>query len=202
MAVGGRVLLAALALVMATVPAGSGPTGPGASPVRAAAAPVNAPRVDRFHSIRTFDMVAEPVRLRIPALQVDTALEGLARQPDGTIAVPDNPNVAGWYDEGPRPGQPGPAVIVGHVDSVNGPAVFFRLDQLSPGAAVYVDRADGITAGFRVVSVSRVPKTSFPSDLVYSPTLQPSLQLVTCGGSFDYHARSYRDNVIVYTVPS
>src|SRR6266568_3024736 len=143
MAVGGRVLLAALALVMATVPAGSGPTGPGASPVRAAAAPVNTPQVDRFHSIRTFDMVVEPVRLRIPALQVDTALEGLARQPDGTIAVPDNPNVAGWYDEGPRPGQPGPAVIVGHVDSVNGPAVFFRLDQLSPGAAVYVDRADG-----------------------------------------------------------
>src|SRR6266700_2998086 len=191
MAVGGRVLLAALALVMATVPAGSGPTGPGASPVRAAAAPVNTPQVDRFHSIRTFDMVVEPVRLRIPALQVDTALEGLARQPDGTIAVPDNPNVAGWYDEGPRPGQPGPAVIVGHVDSGNG-----------PGAAVYVARADGITAGFRVVSVSRVPKTSFPSDLVYSPTLQPSLQLVTCGGSFDYHARSYRDNVIVYTVPS
>ena len=67
---------------------------------------------------------------------------------------------------------------------------------------VMFDRGDGTTIGFRVVGVSRVPKTNFPTDLVYSPTLQPSLQLVTCGGSFDYHARSYRDNVIVYTVPS
>ena len=199
MVVNGRVLLAALALVIAAVPGGSAISRVVAS---SRAAPVPASQIDAFRSVRTFDMIAEPVRLRIPALQVDTPLERLGRQPDGTIAVPESPNIAGWYVAGPRPGQPGPAVILGHVDSINGPGVFFRLDQLSPGAAVEVDRADGTTAGFRVVSVSRVPKTNFPSDLVYSPTLQPSLRLVTCGGSFDYRARSYRDNVIVYTVPS
>ena len=199
MVVNGRVLLAALALVIAAVPGGSAISQVVAS---SRAAPVPAPQIDAFRSVRTFDMIAEPVRLRIPALQVDTPLERLGRQPDGTIAVPESPNIAGWYVAGPRPGQPGPAVILGHVDSINGPGVFFRLDQLSPGAAVEVDRADGTTAGFRVVSVSRVPKTNFPSDLVYSPTLQPSLRLVTCGGSFDYRARSYRDNVIVYSVPS
>ena len=199
MVVNGRVLLAALALVIAAVPGGSAISRVVAS---SRAAPVPASQIDAFRSVRTFDMIAEPVRLRIPALQVDTPLERLGRQPDGTIAVPESPNIAGWYVAGPRPGQPGPAVILGHVDSINGPGVFFRLDQLSPSAAVEVDRADGTTAGFRVVSVSRVPKTNFPSDLVYSPTLQPSLRLVTCGGSFDYRARSYRDNVIVYTVPS
>jgi Sortase domain len=202
MAIGGRALLAALALLMATVPAGSATAAPDGSSRRGAGDPVTAPQIAGFHSVRTLDPVAEPVRLRIPAVQVDTQLVQLGRQPDGTIAVPSSPTIAGWYAQGPRPGQPGPAVIIGHVDSASGPGVFFRLYQLSPGAIVYVARADGTTAAFRVVGTSRVPKTNFPTDLVYSPTLQPSLQLVTCGGNFDYRARSYRDNVIVYTVPS
>jgi Sortase domain len=202
MAIAGRALLAALAVLAATVPAGSAVARPAAGALAAPAPAIVAPRVDGFRSARTFDLVAEPVRLRIPAVQIDTALQHLSRRPDSTIAVPDSPSVAGWYAEGPRPGQPGPAVIVGHVDSVSGPGVFFRLDQLTPGTAVYVDRADGTTAGFRVTGLTKVPKTSFPTDLVYSPTLEPSLQLVTCGGSFDFRVRSYRDNVIVYTVPS
>ena len=204
MAVGVRVLLmAALTVTTATVPAGSQARSR-APAVRAAAvaAPAGPPRADAFHSARTFDLVAEPVRLRIPALGVDSPLERLDRLSDGTVAVPDSPTVAGWYRQGPRPGQPGPAVILGHVDSYRGPGVFFRLGELSPGAVVDVDRADGTTAAFRVVDVSRVPKTSFPTDLVYAQSLDPSLQLVTCGGSFDYRARSYRDNVIVYTVPA
>ena len=201
MAVGGRALLAALALVVATVPAGSAAARPDRAPAPVGG-PVVPPQIAGFHSSRTFDLVAEPVRLRIPAVQVDTPLVQLGRQPDGTIAVPPTPKIAGWYAQGPRPGQAGPAVIVGHVDSASGPGVFFRLYQLPAGAIVYVDRTDGTSAGFRVVSMTRVPKTSFPTDLVYSPTLEPSLQLVTCGGSFDYRARSYRDNVIVSTVPA
>jgi sortase (surface protein transpeptidase) len=152
--------------------------------------------------VRTYDEVAVPIRLRIPAIHVDTPLQRLGRQPDGTIAVPDRFDVAGWYDEAARPGEPGPAVILGHVDSTAGPAVFFGLPMLPVGAVVYVDRADGSSISFRVVGQSRVPKSGFPTDLVYSPTLQPSLRLVTCGGSFDHHARSYRDNVIVYTAPA
>src|SRR5205809_2836794 len=160
MAVGGRALLGALALVLVTVPAGSAAARPGAGRVPAAAAPVSAPLAAGFHSTRTFDVVAEPVRLRIPAVQMDTPLVQLGRQSDGTIAVPGSPQVAGWYAQGPRPGQPGPAVIVGHVDSAAGPGVFFRVYQLTPGATVYVDRADGTTGGFRVVSPPRVPKSA------------------------------------------
>src|SRR5206468_11505451 len=106
------------------------------------------------------------------------------------------------YAEGPRPGEPGPAVVLGHVDSASGPAVFYHLAELRPGAVIYVDRADGSAVSFRVTELSMVPKTSFPTQLVYSPTLQPSLQLVTCGGSFDRRARRYRDNVIVFAVPT
>ena len=154
--------------------------------------------IDSFRSVRTYDAVAAPVRLRIPALGITTPLQPLGRNPDGTIAVPTDPDVAGWYADGPRPGQQGPAVILGHVDSTDGPAVFFRLAQLPRGAAVYVDLADGSRTSFRVVGRSRVPKSRFPTDVVYLPTLQPSLRLVTCGGSFDYAVRHYRDNVIVY----
>jgi len=89
-------------------------------------------------------------------------------------------------------------VILGHVDSRKGPGVFFNLVRLRDGAVVKVDRADRSTATFRVTTVSRVPKTRFPTDLVYAPTLEPTLRLVTCGGSFDTTRRSYRDNVIAF----
>ena len=191
-------LLAASVLVLVTMPAGSqaaptvspAPAGPG-SPVRA----------DAFRSVRTFTQVAVPARLRIPAARVDTPLQRLRRASDGTISVPGSPDVAGWYEEGPRPGEAGPSVMLGHVDSAVGPGVFFHLAELSPGAAIYVDREDGSTVTFRMTRVSRVPKSGFPTDLVYSPTLESSLQLVTCGGTFDHRARKYRDNVIVSAVP-
>jgi Sortase domain len=197
-------MLTALALLLVAVPAGSqvagargsaGPLGPGSPP-----GPV--PAVDGFRSVRTYDAIAEPVRLRIPAVGVDSGLQRLGRNADGSLAVPESPHAAGWYADGPRPGQPGPAVVVGHVDSTDGPGVFFRLDELAPGAAVYVDRADGTTARFIVTGTVRTPKTQFPTDVVYLPTLQPSLHLVTCGGHFDHGTGRYRDNVVVSAVPA
>jgi hypothetical protein len=92
-------------------------------------------------------------------------------------------------------------VILGHVDSRTSPGVFLDLARIPPGAAVHVDRADKTTVTFRVTEVTRVPKTRFPTDLVYAPTLEPTLRLVTCGGRFDESQRSYRDNVIVYAAP-
>jgi sortase (surface protein transpeptidase) len=159
------------------------------------------PLLESFRSVRSFEPVAVPVRLRIPAANVDTPLQPLQRIADGTIAVPHDPNVAGWFAEGPRPGQQGPAVIVGHVDSNGGPAVFFHLSQLRPGAEVRIDTADGHSVLFRVTAQARVAKKLFPTELVYSPTLEPSLRLVTCGGTFDRAAGSYRDNVIVNAAP-
>jgi Sortase domain len=197
-AVARAAVLAVLALLVTGGLAGAAAPAP-PRPAAARPGPASAPlQADTFRSARTYSAVAVPVRLRVPALHIDGPLQQLGRLPDGTVAVPARPDVAGWFAGGPRPGQGGPAVILGHVDSVRGPGVFYDLVTLKPGAAVAVDRADGSTVRFRVTRVLRVPKNRFPTDLVYAPTLQPTLRLVTCGGSFDYAQRSYRDNVIVF----
>jgi sortase (surface protein transpeptidase) len=141
------------------------------------------------------------VRLKIPAIGVDTGLQRLGREQDGTVEVPTGRHKweeAGWYEGGTRPGDPGSAVVLGHVDSTAGPAVFYRLRELRPGDRVEVVRADGSTVRFAVDRTEQYPKTRFPTDDVYYPTLTPRLRLVTCGGSFDPAAGSYRANVIVF----
>jgi Sortase domain len=211
MATGGRAALLAVLLLAPAAVAGCMPSSKAASPgdgaSRATPASTSPPRApaaaaETFRSSRDYPVAAAPVRIRIAAVGVDSALEQLGRAADGTIEVPSRPAVAGWFTEGPWPGQPGPAVILGHVDSRSGPAVFYRVGRLRAGAAVLVDRADGSTARFRVTSVSRVRKTRFPTAEVYSPTLQPSLRLVTCGGRIDPETGHYRDNVIAYAVPA
>ena len=156
------------------------------------------PGVAGFHSVRTYDQPARPVRLWIPAIAVSTPLVPLGRLPDGSLQVPKDWDTAGWYDGGPRPGQPGPAVILGHVDSKSGPAVFYQLQTLRPGDTVRVGLADGRKLAFRVERVERYPKDRFPTEAVYFPTLDRELRLITCGGTFDYAVRSYRDNIVVY----
>jgi sortase (surface protein transpeptidase) len=188
------------AAIAAAAPAPPPPAPPPAASSEASSGAVSSSEA-AFHSVRSFADVAEPVRLRIPALAVDAPLTHLGVAPDRTIEVPADFAVPGWFDQGPRPGQPGPAVILGHVDSKAGPAVFYRLSRLSAGAEVFVDRADGSTVTFRVRSTQHVAKTAFPTDLVYAPTLEPSLRLVTCGGPFDHTRSSYLDNVIVYADP-
>ncbi len=189
-------VLAAVACGRPTAPAAGGPSTPDGG---AAARPPAA--ADTFRSSRTYDAVPAPVRLRIPAVGVDTRLESLGRAADRTIALPSAPGLAGWYAQGPRPGQPGPAVIIGHVDWDHGPAVFHRLSELRQGAAVHVDRADGSTVRFRVTGRKQVAKSRFPTDEVYAPDLAPSLRLITCGGGYDRASRNYRDNVIVFAAP-
>jgi len=189
------VVLGVTAVVCSVIAATAPPSPPPAPPPAGSASEAS------FHSVRSYADVAEPVRLRIPALGVDAPLTHLGVAPNGTIEVPADFAVPGWFDQGPRPGQPGPAVILGHVDSKAGPAVFYRLNRLPVGAVVFVDRADGSTVDFRVRGMQHVAKTAFPTDLVYAPTLEPSLRLVTCGGPFDHSRSSYLDNVIVYADP-
>jgi hypothetical protein len=181
--------------------------GPGHGPVAASsprggpattAEPREPPGVAGFHSVRTYDQPALPVRLQIPAIDVSTPLVKLGRLPDGSLEVPKDWNTAGWYDKGPRPGQPGPAVILGHVDSKTGPAVFYQLRALRPGDTVRVGLADGRVLVFRVQRVQRYPKDEFPTEAVYFPTLNRELRLITCGGEFDYARHSYLDNIVVY----
>jgi sortase (surface protein transpeptidase) len=151
-----------------------------------------------YRSTRTHRETAAPIRLRIPSIDVDTGLEALGRASDQSIEVPRQPSSAGWWAGGPRPGQVGPAVILGHVDSRTGPAVFFRLGELEGGDEILVERADGTTARFLVTTLERYHKSEFPSELVYYPTVEPELRLVTCGGPFDSSTGHYRDNLVVF----
>ena len=139
-----------------------------------------------------------PVAVSIPALKVAGPLEDLVADPaSGELAAPADPARAGWYAAGVVPGDQGPAVIGGHVDSRSGPGVFFRLRNLRPGDVVDVTRSDGRTVRFSVIGVALYPKDKFPTEAVYGPTAGPELRLVTCGGTFDRSARSYDDNVVV-----
>jgi len=210
MRVRGLVSLAAGVLMAVTLTAcGSDAAGsaaglPRASDSAATSKRMPSPAADRFKSVRTYATVAPPTRLRIPAIDLVTPpLDQLDRMPaDKSIALPTKPDRAGWFTGGPRPGQPGPAVVIGHVDMDHGPAVFFRLREMKPGEAVYVDRADGSSQQFTVTAVRQVAKSDFPTDDVYAPDLQPSLRLITCGGQFDYQAHNYLDNVIVFASPA
>ncbi len=144
--------------------------------------------------------VAAPVSLTIPAIGVETKLITLGLNPNGTLQVPSTTAVAGWYTGGPRPGAIGSAIIVGHVDSYKGPGIFFRLRTLKPGDKVYVRRADGTLAVFRVTLVRKYPKDHFPTESVYGPTPDAELRLITCGGTFDSTTGHYLSNYIVYAV--
>jgi len=121
-------------------------------------------------------------------------------KPDGTMQVPplSSASVAGWFTGSPRPGAVGSAIIVGHIDSEGAPAVFYRLDELRPGDDVYVKRADGTTAKFRVTSLQTYLKDHFPTQTVYGPTPDAELRLITCGGAFDYATGHYLSNTVVY----
>jgi sortase (surface protein transpeptidase) len=143
---------------------------------------------------------AAPTQLIIPAIGVRTQLIPLSLRPSGALQVPDTTNVAGWFDDGPSPGQPGPAIIAGHVDSYKGPGVFFDLSQLRRGDRVYVRRADGTMAVFTVTEVRLYLKSAFPTTAVYGPAPGEQLRLITCGGTFDYQDRSYMSNVVVFAI--
>jgi sortase (surface protein transpeptidase) len=146
--------------------------------------------------------VALPVSVSIPAIGVRSDLVTVGLNPDGTLEVPQpgpDYDKAAWFRDSPRPGDPGPAVIEGHVDSAaNGPSVFYELGALVAGDRIDVTREDGTVAIFRVDEVRAVPKNDFPVLDVYGNTDGPELRLITCGGQFDSTARSYVDNVVVF----
>jgi sortase (surface protein transpeptidase) len=143
---------------------------------------------------------SRPVHLDIPRIGLHTDVVPVGLNPDGTVGVP--PLVPGapaaWYRHLASPGDPGPAVLLGHVDTHRGSAVFFRVHELRPGDTIAIQRADGRTVDFVVDSVHTYPKTEFPSEAVYGPADEPVLRLLTCGGTFDRDRRTYLSNVVVY----
>jgi len=142
--------------------------------------------------------VAEPVRIRVPMIQIDAPVQPLTVDENGVLPAPDTFEGTGWWRAGPEPGERGPAVIAGHLDSYRGPAVFYRLRDMRRGDTIFVDRADGTTAVFATERIERHDKDDFPTEAVYGDTADSQLRLITCGGKFDKRHRRYLDNVIVY----
>ena len=192
---------AALVLLASCSGADATPAGPGG---RASAAKAGSQAADGaaaargFRSVRDYPATSAPTFLRIPRIHVASSLDRLGRLRDGTVQPPSRWQVPGWYQLGPRPGEPGSAVILGHVDSTSGPAVFFRLRELRHRDQILVSRADGSSVRFVVQRTGEYPKKWFPTDQVYYPTLTPELRLVTCGGQFDFSTGHYRSNIIVF----
>lgn len=142
-----------------------------------------------------------PVELDIASIGVHSALMTLGTNPDGSVQVPPlgGGAPAGWYRGSPTPGQLGPAVILGHVHDDAGPAVFYDLGGLKPGARVAITRADHRVAVFRVERVDSYAKDGFPTTEVYGNTDRAELRLITCG-AWSPATRTYEHNIVVYAV--
>jgi hypothetical protein len=140
-----------------------------------------------------------PQRLVIPTLGIDAAFEEpLGLHPDGTVDVPKEYTTVGWYSGSPTPGSLGPSVILGHVDSYEGPAVFYSLGQLAPGDRFTVLRADGTRPEFVVERLERYSQNAFPTEQVYGPIDHAGIRLITCSGTYDRASKRYTHNLVVY----
>jgi hypothetical protein len=145
---------------------------------------------------------SRPTRIQIPAIGVDSVVNSLGLNPDGTLAVPQpgpHLNQAAWFHNSPTPGQSGPSIILGHVDSEAGESVFFRLGAMRPGDLIDVSRADGSRLVFKVNAVRDYQKASFPTAVVYGGDLRtPQLRLITCS-DFDEAIHHHIGNEVVFS---
>ena len=196
-------VIAGAAISIVALRGSSAPAGAGADAAlpKGVSTAVPAPTADPRSGPRAAPLArSAPVHIRIPAIAVNAPVIGLGLNADGTIQVPPlaNHNLTGWYKYGPTPGQQGPAVIVGHVDSLTGPSVFYELKDLRKGDTIYVTLADGQRPAFTVDWVQEAAKDSFPTSAVYGKVTYQGLRLITCGGPFDTASGHYLDNIIVY----
>ncbi len=202
-AAGPVAVLVALALTScAPADTATAPTAPG-MPTTSASASVHVrttppPVAVPDPALPTVMAASVPVRVQVPAIAVDSELMELGLQADGTLEVPPDAFPAGWFSGAPTPGELGPAVIVGHIDWVTGPGVFFRLAELAVGDEISVSRADGSVAVFRTTEVTRYPKDAFPTALVYGDIDHAGLRLISCGGEFNRSTGHYEDNVVAF----
>ena len=144
-----------------------------------------------------------PKALELPSIGLRSeAFVALGLTPEGKMEVPQDATTTGWFDLGPVPGEPGPAVIAAHVNWKKVDGVFARLHEMAVGDAATVTRADGTSVTFTAYRVERYSKSAFPTDEVYGNTDGPELRLVTCGGDFDRTTGHYLDNVVVYARPA
>lgn len=142
----------------------------------------------------------DPVKLTLPALNVSSSLVPLGLTPSREHEVPpvETPLQAGWYTGGPRPGEPGPAIILGHINGGGRPGIFHDLAKLKNGDLIDVFMQTGVLRTFQVYKVETVEKDSFPADRVYAESSDPQIRLITCGGDYNASTHSYKSNIIAY----
>jgi Sortase domain len=139
-----------------------------------------------------------PVRLRIPALGLMTAIEPVGLRA-GAMDVPTNVWHVGWFRLGPRPGDVGNAVIDGHLDSTTGPAIFLNLHNLRIGDRIYVTDRAGIERGFVVTDLHNYRLTDAPRARIFGLTTGRHLNLITCSGTWQARAHQYDQRLVVYS---
>lgn len=179
---------------ISAVPAVEQQRSPEAGRVRRVVTGHPSPPIDRGPQ-PTEERPAVPASVTISALGIDAPIKPVGSTGDG-IRVPPVYE-AGWYRRGPRPGEPGRAIVLGHLDSIDGPAAFTPLPGAEPGVELTITDRAGVAHGFRVLRTLEVPKATFPTREVYGGSRRPSLALITCGGDFDPET-GYEDNVIVF----
>jgi LPXTG-site transpeptidase (sortase) family protein len=142
---------------------------------------------------------SEPTHISVPSVGIDAPVMSVGKAADGTIQTPPVLEwITGWYKYSPTPGETGPSVIVGHVDSYKGISVFWKLRDVQRGAIVDIKRADGSTVKFKVTALKQFDQKNFPTQEVYGNIKYPGLRLITCGGSFNKQTASYNQNTVVY----
>lgn len=144
--------------------------------------------------------VGQPVRLKIPAINVDAPVEDVGQAPDGAMDVPKDFNDTAWYDLGARPGERGNAVVAGHVDSTTGRAVFWDLHKLVSGDQIVVVGDDGVERQFVVTALEAYARADVPLDRIFGPTTETHLNVITCDANsvFDQTRKEYGGNLVVY----
>jgi LPXTG-site transpeptidase (sortase) family protein len=141
---------------------------------------------------------SEPTHIHIPRLHLDAPIQATGQKSDGTLEVPKATDTVGWYKNSPTPGELGPAVIAGHVDSTSGPAVFWRLGELQVGDTFEINRADGSLITFKVDAIKQYSQDNLPADEVYGDIDYAGIRLITCSGTFNRQTHHYTDNTVVY----
>jgi sortase (surface protein transpeptidase) len=142
---------------------------------------------------------SEPIRIKIPSAKVNAPIKPVGQNPDKTMEVPPLfENITGWYKLGPTPGEVGPAVIVGHVDTYEGPSVFFYLKEMKPGEIIEITRKNGKKIQFKVTALKQFSQDKFPTEEVYGNIDNAGLRVITCGGTFNEKTQRYSANTVVF----
>ncbi|TYR74685.1 sortase [Rossellomorea vietnamensis] len=140
-----------------------------------------------------------PARIKIPGMDIDTGVIPVGLLDNGEMQVPEETDITGWYDRGVKPGARGNAVIAGHVDSKEGPAIFFYLKDIEIGETITIFDENGKEKTFKVKAKESYKNEEAPIEKIFGSSSERNLNLITCTGTFNYDEHLYPDRLVIYT---